>query len=131
MYGLRILKSVLTKPNLITVYFSLIGSIIDYGCQVFCGLNNKLTRKLQKFQNRCHYIICGRCAENCLGNVSKRREKLSIKLFTASFNPEHILHANLPLRLPRSRHFNIPYCRTDRRQNSFFIHTAIKYNSNL
>ena len=122
LYPLRILRPILPKHLLINIYFLLVRSIFDYASPVFfCMLNQSDISQLNRIQKRFHRIIC--CADsNCcvLPPLCDRRNSLAVSLFgTIIANPDHILYNLVLHRLPSGR-FSFPYCRTNRRLNSFF-----------
>lgn len=130
LYPLRILRPILPKQFLINIYFLLVRSIFDYASPVFCKLNQSNITQMNRIQNRFHRIIC--CFDsNCtfLPPLCDRRKSLAISLFTTIIsNPEHILFNLVPDRLPSGR-FSFPFCRTNRRLNSFFPYVLNLYNS--
>ena len=77
------LKSYLTKKELVTAYFTCIRSIIEY-CSPVC--HHQITKRemaeLNKLQRRAHNIICTyNCHCSILGDLSTRRLNSSINLF--------------------------------------------------
>ena len=131
MHVLRTLKPHTTCWELHAVYEALIGSIYDYCCPAFVKLPKVLCAQIRRIQRRAHRIIFGdenRC--NCIfDGFEKRRESLSLKLLGKILNnPRHILHARAPKRLIRSQNLTNFYCRTSKRQHTFFPHTTLLHN---
>ena len=89
-----------------------------------------LSVKLQRINNRTHRIMfiekeqCG-----CEGNgLMERREALSRKLFRKIIlDKRHILHKRITQQLKRNRLSSF-YCRTKRRQRSFFPNLTLLWN---
>lgn len=133
LYLLRKLKSLLTKKELVAVYYATIQSVIDYASPAFSTLPLFLDKKLNTIVKRAHFIICGpTCRQPCLPSPKIRRLALSTKLFkSAETNYDHILHNIIPKRLPRTNHFNIEYSNTSRRNQEFVPHMSLYLNSNF
>jgi hypothetical protein len=128
MYCIRILTPLLSKSHLISIYCSLIRSVLEYASPAFCKLNLSLVVDLDRIQKRVHRTICCDNA-NCkkLPKLSTRRSSHCKKLFYKIVNDTtHILHDILPRHLPSGR-FEIPFCNTVRRQNSFVMHNLIDH----
>jgi len=125
---LRVLKPLVTPSELHAVYVSTVRGILEYSCVVFVGLNVGLSKSLQRIDKRAHRIIhssCG-CDEDCL---SQRRKNLSIKMLAKCYSStNHILREYLPPILPHNKRLRSIYCRTERRQRSFFPFTTELYN---
>lgn len=130
LFLLRFLKNYLNKTHLISIYLSLIASIIEFSCPLFLSsITNSDKLKIIKISKRAHSIICGfHCKNNCLPNPLDRMFKHSLNFFDKAQNPNNILHNKLPRTLPSGR-FSVPYCNTSRRLNSFFPYMAITKNS--
>ena len=121
LYALRILKPILSKPNLISVYFSLIRSVIEFSTPTFCEINKKQLQQLNSIQRRAHNIICSYlCHCEILPDLNSRRTYLVKKFFyNIVKNHEHVLHKHLPSVLPSGR-MRVEHIRTSKRLNSFF-----------
>ena len=130
IHCLRIIKPLVRKDQLLTVYFSTIRSILEYASPVFCHLPISLAVKLNKIQNRIIKLINCNCENfNCkicnIQTLSVRRDIASQKLFINVLkNPSHVLFQLRPRSLPSGR-LEIPICKTNRRQNSFFPYRTI------
>jgi hypothetical protein len=131
LYVIRVLRNFLPRPKLICVYHSLVTSILLYAAPLFSWLPTQIERRLEKFQNRAHRIICGNHCD-ChdfppLSCVRQRRAKTFLRS-CESFT-EHPLHQIIPERLPRTGQFRLPVSRTSRRLRSFVPWTCLKANS--
>lgn len=129
-YLIRKLRPILSKKELISVYFATIQSVIDYASPAFAFLPQYLEYKLERITKRAHYMICGfSCSQSCLPNPKSRRLILAKKLFTAAENDrEHILHHIMPHRLPRSNHLFIEHSHTNRRIHEFIPYMSYQIN---
>ena len=130
LHVLRVLRRHVSTRELHEVYNCLIRSVFEYCCPLFCNLNKEQSVNLQRIDNRAHRMMsiekeqCG-----CGGNgLKERREALSLKLFRKIIlDKRHILHKRLPRQLKRNRLSNF-YCRTKRRQRSFFPNLTLLWN---
>ena len=129
LYTFRMLKPILPTSSLITIYCSLVRSLLDYASPVLCHLNHSQNVKFIRIQKRFHNIIC--CNDNTctvLPDISVRRDLLTSRLFSAILgNPTHVLHCIIPNCLPSGR-LSFPFCRTTRRLNSFIPYAALLFN---
>jgi len=128
LFALRTLRPHLTTDNLKLVYFSLVRSILEYCGALFCKMSSTNSNKLERIQRRFHKMMCGsdnRC--ECLPSLSDRRNNQTIKLLTSIMHSEHILHRYLPLKSSSGR-FILPFRRTSRRSDSFFLYACELYN---
>ena len=120
MYILRKMKPLVTKTELKSIYHATILNVIEYCGPLFVGMNRKNQEMIEKIRRRCHHIICGfDCHCNILSSVSERRRTQSMKLFNEIKKTNNILHHLLPPQLPRTTHYSMPTCKTNRRLNSF------------
>lgn len=129
---MRILKPILHKSYLLTIYTTLIQSLLDYGSPLYIGLiSQKDSNKFYKLSKRCHIIICGlNCNKtNCLPDINTRRLKLSFKLFTNAISDEnHILHKFMPNFLPSKKRLDVPFSINSRYSKSFIPFMSIHFN---
>lgn len=132
---LRKLKNLVSRRELHDVYVAIIRSLVEYACPIFIGIKDKYSKELQKINKRAHKIINGANNENqkvctCMKTVlTERRHEISKKLFlNIESNPDHILHNRIPKHLTYTQHYQTTYCRTNRRQRSFFVHVAALLN---
>lgn len=95
---LCILKSTLSKRDLLTAYYAYFQSIIDYCYRLVSSFTTKDKKNIKSMVHRAHNIICG---HNCTGNgmnskylpdFENRCAILATKLFTKIItNPSHIV----------------------------------------
>lgn len=119
---LRSLRRFIPADKLLVLYYGLVRSILEYAAPLFTSLTCKEKRYLDGIQKRALNIIFGYNEHHpTLENLSDRRLNMAIKLFKkAEDNMEHILHCQIPDRLTNSNHLRQQFCRTERRQHSFF-----------
>ena len=131
LYALRILKPICNNQQLSTVFTSLICSVLEYACPVFVSLPQKLTSDVDRFLRRCHIMIHGSdCTCDIPANYAQMRLTRAVHLFKqAEASRIHPLHNLVPAKLPRSGQYYISYCKTARRQETFFNHMAFVLNS--
>ena len=128
LFALRTLRPHITAANLKLVYFSLVRSVLEYCGALFCKMSRANSNKLDKIQRRFHRMMCGSDYQcECLPSLSDRRSNQTMKLLTAIMHSEHILHRYLPLRSSSGR-FVLPYRRTSRRSDSFFLFACELFN---
>ena len=122
LYVLRILKPLLSKEQLASVYNSLIVSLFLYCAPLFISLPQNISQKLEKFNKRVHSLICGKCCKCPLfPPISSLRERRARKFFMlCEAVVSHPLHELVPKRMKNSGHLRLPHIRTSRRHNSFF-----------
>ena len=117
-YAFRVLKSNLSATELLTVYKSLILSLIDYCAPLFIGLNQKNCNILNAIQRKFHNVVCFyNCHCNIFPDISARRTSFSVKLFNrAHSDSSHLLHCIIP----KKRTFFIqPHSESEIRRRSF------------
>ena len=128
MYCMRILKPLVSPDEMRAIYFLLIRSLFEYCSPVFVHLPATLEKKLARFQNRLHKLICSipkdcratDCDCNAFPDLTQRRLDAAFRLFLkAASDPCHILHDIIPLRSSRSGRFVQPAFSTSRRRDSF------------
>ena len=134
LYILRVLKPHLQTKDLHEVYIAYIRSILEYCAPVFIGLNAKLSKQLQRVDNRAHRLIYGDERHCSCGphSLKERREEMGKQLLQKIISsPDHILKDKGPNILPHNRRFSAYYCRTDKRSKSFFPLTTHLINGDL
>jgi len=132
LYLLRKLKPILTKENLIQIYYGLIDSIINFSSASFVFLPQHLSDQLECIKKRAHKIICPRkCNCSLLPTPSERRKKYALKLFNSMQDPSHILHALIPNRLKYTGHYIMEATNTSRRLNQFLPQSIKLYNQSI
>jgi hypothetical protein len=129
----QMVKVGVTPSDIITVYCSMIRSVLDYACPVWhCGLTQAQSRDIEAVQKRCLKIVFPDLSYNdalCVAGLERlncRRERLVRELFNDMKNPAHILHDMLPLRHRVSSFttrddylYELPLSRTMRYSRSF------------
>ena len=122
LHLLRKLKGLLCVKDLISVYKSLVISVLVYASPAFVGLDSQLSKQLEKLQKRAHRIICGvSCGCDSFPSISSLRlQQAKNLLLNAEQYPSHPLHKLVPDRLTRSGHLRQPVAVTARRSDSFF-----------
>ena len=129
LHVLRSLKPFVTKQQLVDVFYGFIMSIVMYATPVFCKLSSVDICKLVRLRKRAHRIICSaECECDIVPDLIRAHEVLSIKYFKRCFSPNHPLRHLVPKRLPRSGRYQIQFCSTSRRLNSFFPHMSLFAN---
>ena len=122
----------LPAPEIITVYKSLIRSVLEYSCEVWhSGLTCAQSRDLERVQKRVLQIIYRQLSYkdalklSGLARLSERREEAIRELFKKIRTPGHILYDLLTPKLKskfnlRSVYeFSLPRAHTARFANSF------------
>ena len=94
MHALRILKPILDKAGLITIYKWLILSIIEYCSPVMVGMLSKDDKLLSRINNRVHRLICDQeCKCESFPNLQSGRHTASLRLLQKiCSSPKHLLH---------------------------------------
>jgi len=132
LHLIRNLKTMISQHELHEVYVSVIRALLEYACPIFVGIKNKYSKELEKIDRRAHKIIFGLNNEECSCEktmLAKRRNNVSKKLFLNIENtPDHVLHNRIPKHLKYTQHYQNTYCRTDRRQKSFFVRVPALLN---
>ena len=114
MYILRRIQCHTSYEEFVTVYISLIRTLIEYAAPAFIGLSAGDQRRLQMIQNRCMRIKEG----VVLPKLSDRRWSLAMNLFRKIPFTDTFLRTLLPSSLPSGR-LCVPFCRTSLRRTSF------------
>ncbi|MEL7308286.1 MAG: reverse transcriptase family protein, partial [Pseudomonadota bacterium] len=85
LYVLRILKPLFSHDQLVTVFYAIIRSLLEYACPVFLNPGTAFDAKVNSLCKRAFRIIHGRDCSHCdncdLMNVRSRRQQLSLRLF--------------------------------------------------
>ena len=69
-HTLRILKPVICKNDLRSVYFALVRSIFEYCSPSFISMSRTDAGRLERIQGRFHRLMCGKaCDQNCIPDV--------------------------------------------------------------
>ena len=137
MHVLRTLRPLISPHELHCVYVLLIRSLLEYASPTFVGLNKKLADILQSIDKRAHRIMAGYRSQDtpdctCKENLEARRHSASETLFkNAEQNPEHLLMSLIPKKLPRSRHYSVPFSHSHKYHQSFFPYMARFLNEKL
>ena len=126
LYTIRILKRVLPNHTLISVYHSLITSLLLYAAPLFSWLPCKIELQLEKFQRRAHRLICGEsCSCSAFPSLAAVRKNRAVSFLTkCEAFVDHPLHHLVPRRLPRSGLLCLPPASTSRRLHSFVPHAC-------
>ena len=129
---LRKLRPLVSSKELHLIYTASIRTILEYACPLFMGLNEKLSKRLQRIDRRAHRIICGDTS-TCLctkDSIKKRRLNISVKCFKKmERNANHLLHSLVPKIHRNSRKYDVQYCRTLKCQSSFIPAVTSLLNS--
>ena len=125
----RLFRRYFNKLDLISVYFAVVRSRLEYRAPLFLGLSRGDSVRLDKLQTRFHKIICGRlCEKQCLPSLSSRRQILALKFLNKLKRRNHILSHLLPPMSSRGR-FLLPKRLTQRRSSTFVLSACKVYNS--
>ncbi|MEL7308418.1 MAG: reverse transcriptase family protein [Pseudomonadota bacterium] len=129
LYVLRVLRNVSTRQELITVYYAIVRSCLEYASPLLVSLDKENTKKLERIQKRFHRLLCGQdCREECLEPLNARRLAAAVKFFQQTRDPSHILHHLCPEQSPSGRYV-LPATATNRRLNSFYTFMILHFNS--
>ena len=117
-FAFRVLKPLFSINELVTLYKSIVLSILEYCSPLFVGITSKNQAILQSIQHRFHNIICFyNCQCDKFPNLYDRRVLAATKLFMAAHSDDqHVLNCIIPL---KRTFFAQPYCRTTTYQTSF------------
>ena len=135
LYILRVLRRSGVPPaDLLTIYFSLIRSTVEYACCVWDkSLTKHLSGKLELVQKRAMRIIYPNtqysdalCLAKC-PRLDERRDELCLKTFAKMEEPTSRLHHLIPAKrgsqhgrnLKINSKYSLPRCRTERYKQSF------------
>ena len=131
---LKMLRKIpdISKQDLITIYNTIIVSVLEFNSPLLIGMTKTNSDSLEKIRKRCHRIICGSgCNCNSFPSLSDRREMQAMKVFQQMQSPNNLCHSLLPHIHTRSKHFFIPFLRTERRCKSFVPAMCLRWNSSL
>jgi hypothetical protein len=135
LYILRTMKkfNVDTK-NLFIIYTSIIKSIGAYSSQCFVGLSSTQNARLERMRKRSHKIVCGdNCNKiSCIFHktIHEERTTAAVKLFQKiAANPKSLTHKCIPNILSHTKKYVSAKCRTNWKNNSFFIFVARHLNA--
>ena len=133
LYVIRTLKPLLPSHELICVYHSLICNLLLYAAPLFVWLPKSVEKKVEKFHNRAHRIICGKdCLCDKFRSFCAMKYDRACSLFTkCEANVMHPLHSLIPHRMPRSGHLCLQHVNTSRRQHSFIPWMCVMINDAL
>ena len=91
-YVLRIVKPLVDKKALISVYYALIRSVIEYAAPAICCLSFKHLLLIKRIQRRSHNIICYQnCNCDILPDLQTRR-KIIVSKFLSKIKKKLITH---------------------------------------
>ena len=71
---LRLVKPILSKCQLRSIYFGLVDSIQSCCSPAFVNLPKKLAKQLETTSNRAHKIICPICPNQCIPSPTSCRK---------------------------------------------------------
>lgn len=121
IYILKQLKSSLPRKDMVTLYNSLIVSILTYAGSLYIKLPQSLERYFIKISKRCHLLICdSHCSCNSIKQISNLRLHQATRLFhKASADKTHPIHNIIPDTLHYTKKYRQPFSATNRRKNAF------------
>ncbi len=130
-YLLRQLKPFLNDIQLTDVYNGIIRSKMEYCSPLFISLNVREKQKLTSLHKRFHRLRCGvGCPNNCLENLDDRRVKIATRIWHELSGSEHHILGHLgSQRLLRTGHYQVTYCKTERRRCAFALTMPIILNT--
>ena len=129
LYVLRVLRNVISRDELISVYYAIVRSYLEYASPLFVGLTKENSTKLERIQKRFHRLLCGPdCRKTCLEPLDTRRFAAAVKFFLKTNNPLHVLNHLSPKKSSTGRYV-LPATSTTRRLNSFFTSMILYFNS--
>ena len=145
---LKMLRKILPREILVTLYFSMTRSILDYGCQVYCSLTVADSERLEQLQYRAGLIITGGIQGTSYQNVlnelgwstlSERRLYFQASLMykvvhglCPVFFQNCIMDReprNLRVSLRNADHLQIPRFRLRKTEKSFRVSSIRLWNS--
>ena len=133
LHLLRILRNVLSKHNLMIVYYAHFQSVLDYNFTLISSFNKKDIYRVNCLIKRAHRVICGpECSSNCLKDFETRCLKLKSNLFQKILNNEnHVIFKLVPGQSAFSRRFILPHINSNKMLDSFIISNVINYNKQI
>ena len=119
LYILRVMKTTgLSTAAIMTLYFTLIRSILEYAAPIMIGISKGLKDKLELLQRRAHRIICGSgCECTNFTNISERINIIGRRMLERMSNPSHQCNHLLPY--TRSNRLALPCINTTRYRKAF------------
>jgi len=130
-YALRVLRSALTKEQLILVYNSMLRSVLEYCNPLFLGISITNSNRLDRIQRRFHRLLCGPCCKDeCLESLEDRRRTMALRFLEKMKDKQHILHHLLPP-ISNTGRFLLPSRRTNRRSKAFILMASKLSNMNF
>lgn len=130
LYMLRVLKATLQHDELWLVFCMTIESLLLFSTQLFGPLDFKSKKIVNFVFKRALRIICSSsCRSVCKSKMSSfygKRETAFKSLYVNSQHPDHALHSIVIH--PINGRINVPFCLTNRRQNSFPIFSTLVMN---
>jgi hypothetical protein len=107
----RLLRNVLSKSQLYTIYLGITASIADYAAPIFIKLTTQNSAKLERIHRRVHYAVCNLCSNvSCpfnLTSVKQRRYNASLKLYNYIKSSQPNIFADI---IPRNLKFSNKLC---------------------
>ena len=136
---IQLVRSGVRESDAVTVYCSIIRSVLEYACAVWHpGLTKSQSLDIERVQKRCLKIIYPKLNYNealrlsGLDRLSCRREVIVRNLFNQIKNSNHILNNLLPKRLKSNSdilRFSYPYIipvgKTSRYRHSFISYCLL------
>lgn len=136
IHKIYLLRDILNKKNLITVYNSLVESILSYGILAWGGLYKNSLQNLQVTQNTLLKIMCHKSrlySTTALYtdlNLLNIRSLYAYRCLLYKFNPpiEEYAHSSHPTRYQHNLNLLVPFFKKNFSQRSVFYHGAKFYN---
>ena len=124
--------------NIITVYCSIIRSVLEYCCQVWHpGITKQQSNEIEFVQKRCLKIIFPTLSYNSalqisgLQKLSDRRERLVVELFhqikSCDFMSDFFINRSKVQNTRNHYSFNVPLTRTNRADRDFITYCLQKH----
>lgn len=119
LYILRLMKTTgLPTEGIMTLYFTLIRSILEYAAPIMIGVSKGLKAKLELLQRRAHRIICDKdCRCTNLPLLSERTEMIGRRMLERMRMVSHPCNHLLPN--IRHNRYILPTINTNRYRNTF------------
>ena len=127
LYSLKHLSSVFTDTDLIkTCYNSLIRPTMEYASTVWhFGLTSKQQKQIEKQQ----HIACKMTRLKEAPCLTDRTEKQCLsKYHKLELDNDNILNQFISDKLKITGHYRVPYAKTERLKNTFFMETPVLFN---
>ena len=131
-----LLRDILNKKNLITIYNSLVESILSYGILAWGGLYKNSLQKLQVTQNTLLKILFHKRRLHSTKDLYTELNTLNIRSLYAyrcllyKFNPPitEYVHSSHSTRYHQNQNLLVPFFKKNFSQRSVFYHGAKFYN---